>query len=138
MTIQITMRQLGRKRGVSGVAFHLEHQPHTLRELIEEAVHTCVAAYNARVRGGGAAIPMSEERARELEAIGKLAFDLVDGGREADEGASAASALQGFRDGLFRVFHGQTELTELDAPLTLREQDEVTMIRLTLLTGRMW
>ena len=46
--------------------------------------------------------------------------------------------MLGFQDGLFRVFLGDTELTELDEQLELQEGDTVTFIRLTMLAGRMW
>ena len=46
--------------------------------------------------------------------------------------------MLGFQDGLFRVFLGDTELTELDEKLELQEGDTVTFIRLTMLAGRMW
>lgn len=50
----------------------------------------------------------------------------------------AETAMLGFQDGLFRVFLGDTELTELDEKLELQEGDTVTFIRLTMLAGRMW
>ena len=37
-----------------------------------------------------------------------------------------------------RVFAGNTELTSLDAPLELAPDETITLIRLTMLAGRMW
>ena len=48
------------------------------------------------------------------------------------------TAIQGFEDGLFRVFRGMDELTELDREEKFNEGDEITFIRLTMLAGRMW
>lgn len=139
MNIYVNIRQLGKKRNtISTAPFHLDRQPRTLRELIMETVHTCVSVYNERVRQGDNVQAMTEERMQELETIGKLAFDVNYGGREADERKAINNALQGFADGLYRVFHGETELIALDAPLTIRENDEFTFIRLTMLTGAMW
>ena len=48
------------------------------------------------------------------------------------------NAFLSFEDGLYRVFLGENELTELDTPLDIKENDELTFIRLTMLTGRIW
>lgn len=139
MTIYINIRQLGKKRNrISAVPFHLSQRPNNVRELITEAVRTCVTAYNERVWQGESVQPMTEDRMEELESIGKLAFDVNYGGREADERKAVCNALQGYKDGLYRVFLGETELTELDAPLTIQENDAITFIRLTMLAGAMW
>ena len=45
------------------------------------------------------------------------------------------TALEGFSDGLFRFFLNGSEITELNAPLDLKDNDEITIIRLTMLTG---
>ena len=137
MTIRINIRQLGRKRDrIGAVPFGLPGRPATVRELIIAVARGCVGAYNERVRQGETVIrPMAPEALSGMETIGKLAFGVNYGGREADEAAAIVNALQGFEDGLYRVFHGQEELTELDAPITLAEGDEMTFIRLTMLSG---
>ncbi|MBQ8557024.1 MAG: hypothetical protein IJ438_14325 [Clostridia bacterium] len=139
MTIYVHIRQLGRKRGVSAAPLMLGKHPATVRELIAEMVRTCVAAYNDRVRRGeGAVQPMTQEQLESLEAIGKLAFGVNYSEKEADEAAAVTHALQSFEDGVYRVFHGQMELTALDAPLDVQENDEFTLIRLVMLAGSIW
>ena len=137
MTINIHIRQLGKKRSIiSAVPFELPTQPADVRTLIIAVVQVCVAAYNERVRKGETGIrPMSEESLADMETIGKLAFGVNYGDKEADEAAAIANALQSFEDGLYRIFLGQTELTALDESLALTEQDELTFIRLTMLSG---
>ena len=51
---------------------------------------------------------------------------------------AVTTALQGFKDGLYRAFLDETELVDLDAPLMIRENDTITFIRLTMLTGSIW
>lgn len=137
MTICINIRQLGKKRSIiSAVPFVLQEQPNTVRDLIISVVQGCVAAYNERVRKGETGIrPMSEESLADMETIGKLAFGVNYGGKEADEAAAVANALQSFEDGLYRIFLGQRELTALDESLALTDGDELTFIRLTMLSG---
>ena len=137
MIICVNIRQLGKKRNtISAVPFELLEQPATVRELIIAVVRVCVAAYNERVRRGETGIrPMTEEGLADMETIGKLAFGVNYGGKEADEAAAVDNALQGFKDGLYRVFRGQDELISLDAALSLSDMEELTFIRLTMLSG---
>lgn len=137
MTIRINIRQLGKKRNtITAVPFALPEQPNTVCDLIASVVMVCVAAYNERVRKGETAIrPMAQESLSDMEAVGKLAFGVNYGGKEANESTAIATALQGFEDGLYRVFHGEAELTALDEAISLSEEDELTFIRLTMLTG---
>lgn len=140
MTIHINIRQLGKKRNtINAVPFVLPKKPNTVRDLITSVVMVCVAAYNERVRKGETIIrPMTQESLSDMEMIGKLAFGVNYGGKEANEAKAVTTALQGFRDGLYRAFLDETELVDLDAPLMIRENDTITFIRLTMLTGSIW
>ena len=137
MTIRINIRQLGKKRNtINAVPFVLPKQPNTVRDLITSVVMVCVAAYNERVRRGETGIqPMSDESITDMETIGKLAFGVNYGEKTADDASAINNALQGFEDSLYRVFHDQKELTALDEAISLSEEDELTFIRLTMLTG---
>lgn len=137
MTISINIRQFGKKRNtINAVSFVLPKQPNTVRDLITSVVMVCVAAYNERVRKGETVIrPMTQENLSDMETVGKLAFGVNYGGKEANEATAISTALQGFEDGLYRVFHGQTELTTLDEAISLSEKADLTFIRLTMLTG---
>lgn len=140
ITIRINIRQLGKKRNtINAVPFVLPKQPNTVRDLITSVVMVCVAAYNERVRKGETIIrPMTQESLSDMEMIGKLAFGVNYGGKEANEAKAVTTALQGFKDGLYRAFLDETELVDLDAPLMIRENDTITFIRLTMLTGSIW
>lgn len=140
MTIRISIQQLGKKRNtINAVPFVLPKQPNTVRDLITSVVMVCVAAYNERVRKGETVIcPMTQESLSDMEMIGKLAFGVNYGGKEANEAKAVTTALQGFKDGLYRAFLDETELVDLDAPLMIRENDTITFIRLTMLTGSIW
>ena len=140
ITIRINIRQLGKKRNtINAVPFVLHKQPNTVRDLITSVVMVCAAAYNERVRKGETVIrPMTQESLSDMEMIGKLAFGVKYGGKEANEAKAVTTALQGFKDGLYRAFLDETELVDLDAPLMIRENDTITFIRLTMLTGSIW
>ena len=137
--ITVTLKQLGKKRNkVDGEKFFLENKPETVEGLIREAVHTCVAAYNERVRNGENAKPLSSEDIESMSEIGKIAFGINYGGKEADEQSAIRTAIQAYEDGLFRIFIGDNEAGELSSGLDISKGERVTFIKLTMLTGRLW
>ena len=137
MHLYINMKQLGkRKNMVDKVAFSYEKAPEDLRELIGETVKICVADYIDRM-GRGEAV-LSETQIEDMSQIGKIAFGIVYGEKKPDVQKAIETAVQGFEDGLFRVFLGDRELENLDEKVEFAEGNEITFIRLTMLAGRMW
>ena len=136
MTISVNVKQLGKKRNkISDMPFFLENEPHTLRQLITESVRTCVKAYNGRLNVEAA--PLSQDDITAMSELGKIAFGMSEGA-PADIAKAVDDAILAFEDGLFRVFLGEDELTELDGSIELNEDSSVTFIRLVMLAGRMW
>ncbi|MBQ4165236.1 MAG: hypothetical protein IJD85_02835, partial [Oscillospiraceae bacterium] len=72
-----------------------------------------------------------------MSELGKIAFGLSEGAA-ADLGKATDDAILAFVDGLYRIFLGEEELTELDGSIELNENSSVTFIRLVMLAGRMW
>lgn len=139
MNIKVNIKQLGKKRAVvEAEDFHLETCPETVKDLIAASVHTCVEDYNARVRKGESASPLSEEEILGMSQIGKIAFGINYGGKEANEEEAVKNAILAYEDGLYRIFLGENEAGTLEDKIDLSENDEVTFIRLTMLSGRMW
>lgn len=139
MNIKVTMKQLGKKRDkISEVDFKLECRPTTVEELIKEAVHTCVTAYNERVRNKESVSPLTGEQIEDMSEVGKIAFGINYGGKEADEVTAVTVALQAFEDGLVRIFHKEEELSELSQAIDVQENDLFTFLRLTMLAGSLF
>ena len=46
--------------------------------------------------------------------------------------------LQDFHDGLIRVFINQREYCDLEEEITLLEENEVVLIQLVMMAGRLW
>ena len=137
MHLYINMKQLGkRKNMVDKVAFFYEKAPESLRELIGETVKICVANYIDRMDKGEAVL--SKEQIEDMSQIGKIAVGIVYGEKKPDVQKAIETAVQGFEDGLFRVFLGDRELENLDEKVEFAEGNEITFIRLTMLAGRMW
>ena len=139
MIIKVTIKQLGKKRNkITDVLFSLENIPLTLRELIEEAVYTCVIEYNRNVMQKEEVRPLSEEEIENMSEIGKIAFGINYGGKVADRDVAVRVAIEAFEDGLVRIFHNEEELKEPDQEIMVKEGDRFTFIRLTFLSGRVF
>ena len=139
MTIKVNIKQLGKKKNkIAGVAFPLEHEPRTVRELIRECVRTCVSRYVERAEKSDTPDPLTSEQIADMSEIGKIAFGINYGEKLPDEENAAETAYQAYEDGIFRVFIGENEAGEIDSPVNINEGSEVTFIRLVMLAGRMW
>ena len=110
----------------------------SLRELITVLVRQEVESYNRRDTEAQLTAWLTSEQIDAEAETGKVGFGRLWSDRKADTEKAVANALQCFEDGIVRVFMGDTELTEPDAPLSVPEGAEFTFIRLTFLAGRMW
>ncbi len=125
-------------KSVKAHPFPLEKAPHTLRELIEESVRTCIQVYRRRADGANNPSPLTDEQWDEMKEIGKFAFGVHYNDREVDEAKAVETAIEAFKDGLVRIFKGSAELTELDGVIDVSDGDTFTFVRLTMLTGLIW
>ena len=78
---------------------------------------------------------------KEIEGLakaGKVHFSTMynDAKKEFDQ--IARIMLEDFQDGLFHVYLNKQECLQLDEPLEINDGDEVVLIRLVMLAGRLW
>ena len=136
MKVYIQVKKLGKRiQTVGSIPYELETRPTTLRELIVCMVTQGVAEYNGRLLSGEQYKALSETEIQDMSQVGKIAFGIPFGQKEADPTKAVDAALLAFTDGLYRFFVGEQEITELDAPLNLSEGDTIAIIRLVMLTG---
>lgn len=140
MKVFVTMKQLGKRRDVLGrVPFDLPEPPQMLRDLLIMMVKTMVAQYNAKQLETPVFHYLAEDDLlNSAEQTGKVGFGTRYNENDADPECAVTMAIRAFEDGLYRVFAGNTELTSLDATLELAPDETITLIRLTMLAGRMW
>ena len=135
-TVYVKMKKLGKQRGnaPAPVPFVLDKQPGTVRELLTELVCFGVKAYNEKRENDQILSYLTKEEIENQALRGKISFGFVGG-----EGASAEEAIENaitcYEDGIYRVFAGDTELTELDGEIQWEEEPVFTLIRLTMLSG---
>ena len=137
--IYVSMKQMGNvTKKVKEYLFVLENTPRTFRELIEEAVKTCIRAYKTRAENAENPAPLTDEQFEGMRELGKFAFGVRYNEKQADERKAVQTALEAVSDGLVRVFRGNEEITGLDNEIQISEGDVFTFIKLTMLSGRMW
>ena len=139
MQIYVAMKHMSNvTKNVKKYPFLLSKTPHTVRELIEEAVKSCIDAYKARANNTKDPAPLTDEQFDGMREIGKFAFGVRDNETEIDEKKAVQTAIDAVTDGLVRVFKDNVEITDLDAEIEISESDVFTFVRLTMLSGRMW
>ena len=139
MQIYVALKHMGNvTKKVKEYPLVLSHIPHTLRELIEESVKSCINAYKNRANNAKNPAPLTDEQFEGMREIGKFAFGVHYNEKEIDEAKAVKTAMEAVTDGLVRVFRGRDEITDLDADIKITEADVFTFVRLTMLSGRMW
>jgi hypothetical protein len=107
----------------------------TLRAFLAQVVEAEVEAFRTRQQERRFVRALS---AKDIEA-GLMKGKVDAGGREdntdVDTQEAIRTAIQAFEDGLFYVFIGETQYTELDEPISVVPDSRVTFIRLVALAG---
>ena len=134
--VYISAKQI-KKRGnqVSAIPYELRTVPDTLRQLISILVSDSVDSYNQRLLAKEETTYLAKDEIDAMSQVGKIGFGIPFGSRAANFQDALETALQGFEDGLYRVFIGEREIESLDAAMELHEEDTITIIRLVMLTG---
>jgi len=139
MNIYVKLKSAGKKKPVLDDApYYLPDGIATLRQLIEAVVRQEVDKLNKRGNENMLVQFLTEEEISDKSAAGKVGFGRLYSERRADPEKAVQAALLGFEDGLFKVLVGEKEITEMDSPLEIGEDDVLTFIRLTFLAGRLW
>lgn len=139
MKVFVNVKKLGkRKNSITQVPYELPFAPVTVRELIEQMVSLCVRDYNERMENQELLKNLSIADMKEQADSGKISFGVNYGEKKADEQQATENALQCFEYGIFRIFCGKEEWKNLNENIHLSEGSELTFIRLTMLSGRMW
>ncbi|MZQ80693.1 hypothetical protein GQF01_00800 [Paenibacillus sp. 5J-6] len=139
MRIYFTVKSVGkRKPFLTKKEYILSSAPSTLRELITEIVAHHVREYKERAEESQLIAFLSEEEISTKATQGKVGFGSKYDDRQANEEASIQTALLAFEDGLYRVFLHEEEVSELSSKIDFQDGDDITFIKFTMLSGRLW
>ncbi len=146
MKIYFEQKKPGRLRpSITPVSLDITLDEASAKGLIAATVRSCVEIYNQKVKyttddfDKDTAHPVKTDREIEdLAESGKVAFGFVYDGKPIAPEPAVANALQCYADGLFRIFLNGSPLGEPDQEIEIKEGDTLTVVRLTMLAGRMW
>lgn len=145
MQIRINIKGASRKKAaIAQMTCEYPDREMTAEEFLAETVRQNVREYNAR-KDAVEILRLfandNEEIEEHLEAgaaSGKVSYGDPTDMRKADEEKAVENALQCFDDGLVALFADGVRYTDRNGKMVLRDQSEVTFIRLTFLAGRIW
>lgn len=144
MELKVSVKQLGKKHPVlKEQALEIPyHQPAiSLEQLLRLIVEQQVARYNTlqvqNEEEGTVQKPLHEYLGPLME-MGKVGFGGTYQSQKASVEEAQEVALQAFKDGLYAVFQGEEELSDLQQQIDLQLQQTFTFIRLTFLAGSIW
>ena len=138
MTVYINVKSLAKRKPlIAGIPFEVTEAVATSDDLVKLTVRKMVRDYNAKPTDAPLLLPLSEDAQTNGTITGKIGFNDRKNEKQQDEDAAVKNALLCFSDGIFRLFVNDNEVGA-NEPLSLKEGDSVTFIRLTMLTGLLW
>ncbi len=139
MKIFVNVKQIGkRKNKIDKKKYEISEKITTVKELLTEFVTINVNEFNNGFTENDIVPYLTDEKINDLSDAGKISFGVDYNEQKQDLEKAIENALQSYEDGIYRVFVNDEEMGEIDCEINLKENDELTFIRLTMLAGRMW
>ena len=137
MKIIINVKSLSRKKVIHQEEIELKNKISTTKDLIAELVKINVEKFNKKIVDKNILSIITNENIAKAARIGKIG-DEVHGDKKANLKKALDTAYLAFEDGLYCIFINDEQTEKLDDSLNLKDGDILTLIRLTMLAGRMW
>ena len=139
MKIFVNVKQIGkRKNKIDKKKYEISEKITTVKELLTEFVTINVNEFNNGFTENDIVPYLTDEKINDLSDAGKISFGVDYNGQKQDLEKAVENALQSYEDGIYRVFVNDEEMGEIDCEINLKENDELTFVRLTMLAGRIW
>lgn len=81
---------------------------------------------------------LTQDEINEQAQLGKITWKELYNNKKEDITKIIEVMLQDYHDGLFRVFLNKEECGDLDEKLVFEEENEVVIIKLVMMAGRLW
>ena len=132
-------KQIGKKKNkIDRKEYEISGEIKTVKELLTEFVTINVNEFNNGFTENDIVPYLTDEKINDLSDAGKISFGVDYNGQKQDLEKAVENALQSYEDGIYRIFVNDAEVGEIDCEINLKENDELTFVRLTMLAGRMW
>ncbi len=140
MEITIAIKSLAKKR-LTSQKIDLPNLANSLSlaEFLTQLVSQQVQAFNQRIsQTDNQPLPLNDDYLSILTNTGKVAFGEKYNNQQADESQAIETALQAYQDGLYAVFIDDEQIEGLDTNIDISEDNIISFVRLTFLTGSFW
>ena len=138
MTVYLKIKALSKHKPlIERVAFTIDKPLATSKELVEYIVRRNVDDYNKKVVDAPLFRYLTSDELEDSVKTGKVGFNDRKNEKNQDAGKAVENALTCFDDGIFKLFINDEEAGFGDS-INLKDNDEITFIRLTMLAGRLW
>lgn len=139
MELYVRIKAIGKRKDIlAPTAYTLPDGLCSLRQLLTAVVQKEVALYNSKEAEAQIIPILTQQELDDQARIGKVGFGTIYSYKKADPHKAISNAIGCWEDGLVRVFLDEEELTDLDAPLSIKPQSVLTFIRLSFLSGSIW
>ena len=139
MKVYVNVKQIGKKKNkIDKKEYEINEEIKTVKELLTEFVTINVKKFNEGLIEEDVVPYLTDEKISDLSDAGKILFGVDYNGKKQDLEKAIENALQSYEDGIYRVFVNDEEVGEIESEIELKEKDELTFVRLTMLAGRMW
>jgi hypothetical protein len=140
MKLIFTIKSLGKKRPfLNKLEIDIDIEPNTnLKELLRKLVIQQVKEFNERKTSSTLIQFMSEDSIKEKAAAGNIKFNEQYNVTEANEEKAIETVLLAFEDGLIAFFLNDNQLENMDDIIQLDNEDNITIIKLSFLSGSIW
>ena len=139
MKVYVNVKQIGKKKNkIDRNEYEISGEIKTVKELLTEFVTINVKKFNEGLIEEDVVPYLTDEKISDLSDAGKISFGVDYNGKKQDLEKAIENALQSYEDGIYRIFVNDEEMGEIESEIELKEKDELTFVRLTMLAGRMW
>jgi len=143
MQIQISLKQLGKKRPVlSNKPIEVDllaSKTYALQDILKAVVSQQVAEFNQKREGKNLFTYFKEDALQQQAGTtGKVDFGTIYNENKADLTKAIDTVLLAFEDGLIAVFVDDEQIEDLNTKIQVKEESTFTFVRLTFLAGSIW
>ena len=138
MIVYLKVKALSKRKPlIDRIPFEILEELSTAKMLVEYIVRRNVQEYNNKPIDASVLPYLTDDGLEAGAKIGKIGFDDRKNENFQDADKAVSNAIMCFEDGIFRLFINDEEVG-VDDKATVKDGDEVTFIRLTMLAGRRW
>jgi len=139
MKIKINIKKISKRNNlIQSIIYDYPICPDTVDVLIEETVKLCVKEYEDRQENSEMIKVLTMDSIEDSSLSGKVSFGRNYGDKKPNLDKAVANAKQSFEDGIVVIFIDGVQMKNLEDSIVLSDNNEITFVKMIMLSGRMW